>query len=197
MPGICDYGRRYIRPSLSNGLGEALPRRTLAKAAKTEPEARMRSIGELKAVFSGSADWNDMFSAAGELGRMVGRLDDIEALGYVVRFCEDEDSRGRAMEKVSSRMQAVLDPRVLEAIVMHTDDEDARRKAIEVLGQRTDDVTSAFTLVHIAMGSKSKTARFSAVNKLRGKIDELRVVAEHSQYEDTKEYARSLMPAEA
>lgn len=195
MSGLCDYGRRFIGPSLSNRIGGALPKRS-ASHAKPEPETEgpMRSVEELKKAFCGTADWKDMLDAAGQLGRMVDRLDDLEALGYILRFCQDEEPRKEAMLRLSQRMREIRDARVLEAIVMNCDEDADRRRAIEVLGQRTNDVASSFTLVHIALCSKQKHARFAAVNKLSGKVDELRVISEHSEYDDTKDHARGIMP---
>ncbi len=194
MTGPCDYGRRFICPSMAGKIGWAFPKRSASPArAKAQPEPRMRSLEELKRVFLGPQDWKGMFAAAAELGRMLNRIDDIEAIGYVVRFCEDEELRGGAIRKAASMMEQIRDSRVLENIVMNADDDSVRRKAIDVLGSRMDDVTTSFTLVHIALSARSKAARFAALSKLDGRKDELRVVAEHSEYDDTKEYARSML----
>jgi len=77
---------------------------------------------------------------------------------------------------------------------MNSDDTNARQEAITILGSRVDDKTIAYTLVHIALCSKHKFSRSAAVNKLAGKTDALNVVARNSEYDDTREYAKSLMP---
>jgi hypothetical protein len=153
------------------------------------------STEALKQVLTKNTDWRETTEAADELGRRVGRLDDVEALGFIVRFCQDEESRKTAMAKLSLKMREIKDPRVLESIVMNTDDELAKRLAIDILGQRTDDVTSTFTLVHIALCARKENVRRIATYKLAGKADALNVIALHSEFDDTRTCAKELMLA--
>jgi hypothetical protein len=188
---------RFIGPSLSGRIGCKFPRKNLPPPMHEGERTDVTAVSTeaLKRVFTQNADWRDTLEAADELGRRAGRLDDVEALGFVVSFCQDEESRKTAMEKLSLKMHEIRDPRVLEFIVMNTDDEKAKRLAIEILGQRTDDVTSTFTLVHIALCARKDFVRRAATIKLAGKADALNVISLHSEFDDTRAYAKELLQA--
>jgi hypothetical protein len=190
-----DFGARFIAPSLSGNIGAAFPESGFP-CPMVEPQRTgmaEASTETLKAVFRKKANWKAMANAANALGQRVDRLTDIEALGYIARFCEDDSARAIAMGKLVSRISEVRDSRVLEAIVMNSGDDMAQRRAIDMLGRRTENVTSSFTLVHIALRAKQKNARLAAATKLRGNGDSLNVVAQHSEFQDTREYAQALL----
>ncbi|MFH0885037.1 MAG: hypothetical protein V1861_04980 [Candidatus Micrarchaeota archaeon] len=188
------YGKGFIGPSIAGKIGDAFPRRSSSNISSgmTE-EGPILSVEELKSVFS-SNDWKKMLDAANELGKRVAGLDDPEALGFVVRFCESEHMRAMATSKLAIRMRDVNDPRVLEAIALNSDEDRERRDAIRVLGQRAADATYSYTLVHIAVRSRHESSRIAAVNCLEMRLDELKVVAEHSEYPSTRDYAKSKLP---
>lgn len=188
---------RFIGPSISGKIGCNFPKRKLPPPIHEKERTDVTAVSTevLKRIFSQNDDWRDTLRAADELGRRAGRLDDVEALGFIVRFCRDEESRKTAMDKLALKMHEIKDPRVLESIVMNTDDEKAKQLAIEILGQRTDDVTSTFTLVHIALCARKDNVRRAATIKLAGMADALNVISLHSEFDDTKAYAKELLQA--
>ena len=190
----CGYGKCFISPSLAGGIGNAFPKNASKFAhSGMAGEGLILSVEELKSVFT-SNDWKKMLDAANELGRRVTKLDDIEALGFVVRFCENDNMRNMAMSMTAQRIGEVTDPRVLEAIALVSDFEQERRHAVRALGKRASDATFSYTLVHIAIKSRHESIRTAAVNCLEMRLDELGVVAEHSEYAATRDYAKSKLP---
>jgi hypothetical protein len=190
----CGYGKCFISPSAAGKIGDAFPRRASRYLSSgMTGEGPILSVEELKSVFS-SNDWKKMLDAANELGKRAARLDDFEALGFVVRFCENDYMRAMAMSRLSIRMAEVKDPRVLEAIALNSDEDRERRDAIRVLGQRAADVAYSYTLVHVAIKARHESARTAAVNCLEMRLDELKVVAENSEYASTRDYAKTKLP---
>lgn len=190
-----DFGGRFITPSQNGRVGTAFPREgpfgPIAEPQRTDlAEA---STEDLMRVFRGKPDWKAMADAANVLGRRVDRLADLEALGAIARFCEDKYARTTAMEKLALRIGEIRDSRVLEAIVMNSEDDRAQRRAIDALGRRPDSATSSFTLVHIALRARESGARAAATTMLQGNHDSLGVVAQYSEYPDTRDYAQGLL----
>jgi hypothetical protein len=196
------YGRNLMKPSALGIPGTAIPGRRprfpvyqfeSCRSVHVPADSPVASTAELMKILSNKPDWRDAIEAANALGERVARLEDLEALGYVARFCEDDGHRETAMGKLALRITEVRDIHAIEALVMNTNDDAARRKAIEVLGRRSEEVAGTSVLIHIAMCAKQRSARHAAVMKLREQEDALNVISLHSEYEDTRETAKRLL----
>ena len=163
-----------------------------AKPAKTYSHEGSTII-ELRRIISESRDKDEIRSAADAMGKMVGRLPELRDIVAVARFGSGREAMGAALKRIAARMDEVKDPAVLKLVLLNSSDDTARREAVERLSKVVHLINDSVSLIHIAQWAADKKARFTAVQRLSKEKDALKVISNHSEYEDTKEYAKSVL----
>jgi len=125
--------------------------------------------------------WDVKDAIADKLAGMLERLESPYALACVVDLAKNEDTRKRAVARLTSMVNEITKQDGLRCVARYSDDESARRAAVEKL---TDDAALKVVAVYAA----SPDARLAALGKLADSADVERV-ASVTAFADTGEAA--------
>ncbi|NYZ77063.1 hypothetical protein H0O02_01985 [Candidatus Micrarchaeota archaeon] len=193
----------------------------LATDLYSDSEVQMAAVKELEGdtaalakIAEGGGGYDAMQSASDILASKIDELDDVQALKCVALHSNDKSAALTAVEKLEDDNDA------LKLIAIHARYEDVSLAAVKKLGgdvkalveiaeeswpTRTTKVavnmlasklhklTNPDALACIAVFSQNEKARLAALEKLAGNEKELKYIAKHSKYEDTKNKANEML----